>query len=250
MMNSFPLSNLQAKKISLSILPSDKSHGSSSTEARWLRRGSKPFSTKIQRKRWICCTTSSRSTSPEAKSGFALHLSISSKWMLGVRYQYHHHLPHDIINHHLVYCSRFTVYFALLGKKAILSIYSFMIFSRYPQNVGRRSYRGTPPETPPIADPDICIQAALLTQLTATETMSDHSICPHHKLYQSNLDIKILGNQINIQKVQKVARTSLRFGFFYTMCFLWNKNSRCSQLNLTSMLEVAQLLGRHVVLSP
>ena len=42
--------------------------------------------------------------------------------MLGVRYQYHHHLSHDIINHHLVYCSRFTVYFALLGKKAILSI--------------------------------------------------------------------------------------------------------------------------------
>ena len=85
----------------------------------------------------------------------------STKWRFGVRYQCHHHLSHDIINHHLVYCSRFEVIevyiLPYLGKKTILCN-GFMIFFPYLQNVGRRSCRGTPPETPPIAGPDIRIR--------------------------------------------------------------------------------------------
>ena len=81
--------------------------------------------------------------------------------ILGVRYQCHHHLSLDIINHHLVYCSRFEVIevyiLPYLGKKTILCN-GFMIFFPYLQNVGRRSCRGTPPETPPIAGPDIRIR--------------------------------------------------------------------------------------------
>ena len=55
----------------------------------------------------------------------------STKWRFGVRYQCHHHLSHDIINHHLVYCSRFEVIevyiLPYLGKKlsCVMDSWSF-----------------------------------------------------------------------------------------------------------------------------
>ena len=71
-----------------------------------------------------------------------------------------------------------------------------MIFFPYPQNVGRRSYRGTPPETPPIAGPDIRIQTdgerqKLPKSMSDQRAEWDINICLYHKLYQRNLDIKI-----------------------------------------------------------